>query len=429
MYRKEVNERSPLRLFDRTIHGGLGPGNLGVVLARAGVGKTAFLVQLGLDDLLQERNVLHVSVDSTIERVRTWYDELFTDLCQYTELADPAAARLLVERHRMIQVYSEDSFSVEKLAGVTGILRDHAGFVPAAILLDGLDWETIEPDVVAGLKAIAEEAGAELWATVLTHRHVTGENPDDLPRPCERFDDLIDVAVFMAPQGDRIDLRLLRDHDSRELMATTLELEPVSLRLSDTSVARIAVAPPRLDPAGCSLLSAGSTGAEVAFGETAERFGVDEVTFTFSGNEPDRTRGLTELDTEALERADRSLTFAGKRLSREVAGAPRRPLQVLCHQVHGANQVFVVGTLAPGGTVVGDASWAVELARMWAKPLWLFDQEAAKWLRWHARTGSWKSSPGPVISSPRFCGTGSRFLSDEGRGAITSLFERSFSRA
>ena len=56
MYRKEVNERSPLRLLEKSIHGGLGPGNLGVVLARAGVGKTAFLVQLGLDDLLRERH-------------------------------------------------------------------------------------------------------------------------------------------------------------------------------------------------------------------------------------------------------------------------------------------------------------------------------------------------------------------------------------
>ena len=43
MYTKEINERSPLRVFERSIHGGLGKGNLGVVMSRAGVGKTAFL--------------------------------------------------------------------------------------------------------------------------------------------------------------------------------------------------------------------------------------------------------------------------------------------------------------------------------------------------------------------------------------------------
>ena len=41
MYRKQVNEKSPLRILERSTHGGLGPGNLGVVMARAGVGKIA----------------------------------------------------------------------------------------------------------------------------------------------------------------------------------------------------------------------------------------------------------------------------------------------------------------------------------------------------------------------------------------------------
>ena len=49
MHRKELNERSPLRVLEKSIHGGLGRGNLGVVIARHGVGKSAFLVGYGLD--------------------------------------------------------------------------------------------------------------------------------------------------------------------------------------------------------------------------------------------------------------------------------------------------------------------------------------------------------------------------------------------
>ena len=37
MFTKEINERSPLRVFEISIHGGLGKGNLGVVMSRAGV--------------------------------------------------------------------------------------------------------------------------------------------------------------------------------------------------------------------------------------------------------------------------------------------------------------------------------------------------------------------------------------------------------
>ena len=102
MYRKEVRAHSPLRVLEKSIHGGLGPGNLGVVLARAGVGKTAFLAQLGLDDLLGERRVLHVSTSSSVADVRRWYDVLFDDLHSTTPLDDPAQARLLIERNRMI---------------------------------------------------------------------------------------------------------------------------------------------------------------------------------------------------------------------------------------------------------------------------------------------------------------------------------------
>ena len=44
MYRKDVNAQSPLRILEQSIHGGLGKGNLGVVVApapRAGIVRKA----------------------------------------------------------------------------------------------------------------------------------------------------------------------------------------------------------------------------------------------------------------------------------------------------------------------------------------------------------------------------------------------------
>ena len=59
MHLQELNHRSPLRVFERSVHGGLGEGNLGVVAASAGVGKSAFLTLLGVDSLLRNRRVQH----------------------------------------------------------------------------------------------------------------------------------------------------------------------------------------------------------------------------------------------------------------------------------------------------------------------------------------------------------------------------------
>ncbi len=49
MYRKFVNARSPLRLLEKGLHGGLGIGKIGVLVAGHGVGKTPFLVGVALD--------------------------------------------------------------------------------------------------------------------------------------------------------------------------------------------------------------------------------------------------------------------------------------------------------------------------------------------------------------------------------------------
>src|SRR6187551_2946054 len=102
MYHKQVNQLSPIRILDTSIRGGLGKGNLGLVMARAGVGKTACLVQIALDDLLRERPVLHVSLDQTMDHVLSWYDALFEDMVVMTGLKDAEPARQMVQRHRMI---------------------------------------------------------------------------------------------------------------------------------------------------------------------------------------------------------------------------------------------------------------------------------------------------------------------------------------
>ena len=59
--------RSPRKLLERDGHPGPGPGHLALIFARAGVGKTAFLVGIGVDALLAGQKVLHVSLESTVD--------------------------------------------------------------------------------------------------------------------------------------------------------------------------------------------------------------------------------------------------------------------------------------------------------------------------------------------------------------------------
>ena len=63
---EEVYEGSPIGVLSKALGGGLEPGQVGVIAARAGVGKSALLVHISLDALLRDRSVLHVALRSKI---------------------------------------------------------------------------------------------------------------------------------------------------------------------------------------------------------------------------------------------------------------------------------------------------------------------------------------------------------------------------
>jgi hypothetical protein len=119
-------------------------------------------------------------------------------------------------------------------------------------------------------------------------------------------------------------------------------------------------------------------------------------------------------------------TYVSKRLHRtynDRGGLIRGVLQTIWHMVARSQQVFVVGRIQDDGTVIGGTGWSVELARMWTRDLWVYDQDQAGWYRWEG-TGF---TPGtPVITAAHVCGTGTRYLDDGGRKAIAELFARSF---
>jgi len=115
LYRKFLNARSPLRLLEKGLHGGLGPGNLGVVLAGHGVGKTSFLVGVAVDELLRSGRVLHISLSHTVAHVRAHYDTVFEELASSTHLEDDGLIQAEIDRRRSIRVYLPNSFSTAKL--------------------------------------------------------------------------------------------------------------------------------------------------------------------------------------------------------------------------------------------------------------------------------------------------------------------------
>ena len=102
MVKQELIKRSPLRILEKTIHGGLGKGNLGVIAARKGVGKTAFLVHLSTDQLFQDKHVIHVSFSSNTKHIIEWYEDIFNEISNRFELESAMSVHDSIIKNRVI---------------------------------------------------------------------------------------------------------------------------------------------------------------------------------------------------------------------------------------------------------------------------------------------------------------------------------------
>ena len=77
MLKKEIIYRNPLINLGYENEDILPDGGFGAVIAHAGVGKTALLVQMALNTMIREKYILHVSLHDAVSKVDVWYHELF----------------------------------------------------------------------------------------------------------------------------------------------------------------------------------------------------------------------------------------------------------------------------------------------------------------------------------------------------------------
>ena len=217
---------SPLKVLERSSKGGLGPGNLGVLMARAGVGKTACLIHIAFDKLFRKEKLVHVSLEDVPEKITSYYNVIFYDLVKALQMDDEYEVRMLLERNRMILAYLQQSFQIKRLTENLKNLVEKIDFVPDALIVDGVDFEEVGRDVFEGFKEIAEQFKVEIWFSARTHRHITDVNERGIPYPCHELDDLFNIIIQLQPTQSGIVLRLLKDHDAQVKPDASVKLDP-----------------------------------------------------------------------------------------------------------------------------------------------------------------------------------------------------------
>jgi len=229
MLKNDLILRNPLRLMGHENEAIVPEGGFGAVLARAGVGKTALIVQVALDTMLQHRNVLHVSLDDPVEKVHLWYQEVLNSLAHQYHVRQIKDLWESIQMNRFIMTFKVEGFSVPKLEERVKDLTEQQIFNPHMVIIDGLPFDDRLRGPLEGLKAFSENHRLHLWFTVTTHRH---EEPaaDGLPVQLSAVADLFDAAIQLQPEGNKIHIRSLKGGPAE---ARDQLLDPATMLIKD----------------------------------------------------------------------------------------------------------------------------------------------------------------------------------------------------
>lgn len=232
MPQKSLIERSPVRIFDRAIGGGLGAGNIGVVLARTGVGKTGFLIGLAIDALLQERKVLYISTQESVEHITAFFEQIFHAMAEDLGMNEVPQRQLMMERGRHILCYNREIFSLQKLENSLGFLKEATGFSPDMVIMDGTPrFDLTEQWEIDAVRKLAAGWKAGVWTSATLHRQGQELDARGVPVEVARFDADLGVIIHLCPESDHVKVRITKEHQTATAAQVSMELDPRTLLL------------------------------------------------------------------------------------------------------------------------------------------------------------------------------------------------------
>lgn len=230
MLKEELIKRSPLRILEKSIHGGVGQGNIGVITSKRGAGKTACLVHIAIDKLFQGKHVIHLSFSAKTDHIIDWYETLFQEIAEKRSLEGVREIHDSLVQNRVIMNFSQSGIRIEQAINSLKALITDGHFNADVIVIDGYNFNTGDISTFTTLKAFAKDHGITIWATA----DIGGTfNEKGIPSNIVPFIDEIAVLINLHNQDNHIVLSLIKDHDRYVDEDLHLKLEPGTLLISE----------------------------------------------------------------------------------------------------------------------------------------------------------------------------------------------------
>ena len=234
MLKEELIAKSPVRLLEKSIEGGLKAGNIGVIASRKGIGKTSVLVQLALDRLLQGEKVIHVSFTAHTSYVISWYENIFSELAKRRNLEKFNEVKDGLVKNRVIMNFAQETVTIDQIVHSLRAMVNEGGFKASTLIVDGYDFTRSSGDRLAKVKTFAAESGLEVWYSAT----LSGDEPqidkNNVPLLLQDCLDSISVLILLEPKAEYIHFTVVKDHGRMNPQDLKLKLDAKTLLIAET---------------------------------------------------------------------------------------------------------------------------------------------------------------------------------------------------
>ena len=215
MEKKDLIAHSPVRFFDNATSAALKDGEMGLVTAKKGLGKTSILVQFGIDALLNDKALVHVSFDQQSSNVIAWYSSVMAEIAKKKSFNLDDVNEEIV-RNRTILNFNQETFTLPKVVNTLKALKE-GGIALGSVVVDGLDLAKTSTD---DLKVFADFVKSEKMTAWFSYTNEAATLKDTLD--AAKLDSFATVA-HLAASGNTLSLTVLKNGDgSVNLDAKTL---------------------------------------------------------------------------------------------------------------------------------------------------------------------------------------------------------------
>lgn len=212
MTESELVKKSPLRKFDQNLNGGLKHGEVGVITAKKGVGKSSLLVQLGLDQLLKGKSLIHISFSQETDRTFEWYNNMFNDIARINKIENPSAIKNDIFKRRVVLNFNQDVVRTKQVLETVKLLSESVDFKPDLLMFDDFNFSTALPDALKLVKSFTKEMGIATWYTAPFDVQTYGIAPS-----LNEYLTDIDVLLYLELQDNFVKVKAIKDHDRSDI--------------------------------------------------------------------------------------------------------------------------------------------------------------------------------------------------------------------